>query len=804
MKSHALTILFVSSLAAASFAQAPDLYDVSKLRTIELTFKQADYWAQMTNNYPNKVYIKADMKIDGVELKDVGVRFRGNSSYWGIGSSKKKPFEIATDEFVDQRIWGYKTLNLNNNYVDPSFVREVYGYGIMRKFTPAPKSNYVVLKLNGQNWGPYINTQQVNKDFLEEWFPSKDGNRYRAERPDNATPPNFTAFNWLTANLAEYMKGFELKSELSANPWVDLRDTADLVDNKPLATRVLDLPKKLDIDNTLTVLALGNTLLWLDSYVGIACHNYYLYHEEIHDRLHLIPWDLNSCLGSYNDFQTTPLASLSPFYVNTMIGNKRPLMTNILEHPAWKQRFIAKIRRFKDELDWTVTARGEIGRLQNLIEAEVLRDPHRLYSANSFRDNITKDIDLGSNFIIRSIQSMMAGRYAYLSAHPDVSKIAVRVSDLRRNPVKPSANDTVTITAKAPYASTVTLFWRTRGVYNETPMFDDGKHGDGLAYDGVWGAAIPPQRVGTKIEYHVGAATASGIWTGWHNYGNGYAKPSYSIEFLTRASKVLINEFVASNATGAQDEKFQFEDWIELINTDTQPIDVGGMFLSDNLGAPLKWKFPPNTVIPAGGTILVWADRDLTDGPLHADFKLSAGGEEICLIDPTAAYLLDYVEFGAQATDISTGRFFDGGSPWMTFPRPTPKAANSPAGCGFRLYSALAPTVNEISLDLSASPKIASTPSFQFAKGTANSVFILFLHPSHGHLPLPLGPTWLLGLTSPIPFGVPSDATGAAALPWRIPDLTSLVGAKIYWQSLGFAGARLMASNGLEMTICPK
>ncbi|MBL9209508.1 MAG: metallophosphoesterase [Opitutaceae bacterium] len=42
------------------------------------------------------------------------------------------------------------------------------------------------------------------------------------------------------------------------------------------------------------------------------------------------------------------------------------------------------------------------------------------------------------------------------------------------------------------------------------PMFDDGRHGDGAASDGVWGAAIPAQAAGTAVSYTVTAVSESG------------------------------------------------------------------------------------------------------------------------------------------------------------------------------------------------------------------------------------------------------------------------------------------------------
>lgn len=71
------------------------------------------------------------------------------------------------------------------------------------------------------------------------------------------------------------------------------------------------------------------------------------------------------------------------------------------------------------------------------------------------------------------------------------------------------------------------------------------------------------------------------------------------------------------------DPQGEYEDWVELLNTTSQAIDLSGMYLSDDPSDLKKWQFPPGTPIDAGGYLLVWADEDTTDAGLHADFTLS-------------------------------------------------------------------------------------------------------------------------------------------------------------------------------------
>ena len=139
---------------------------------------------------------------------------------------------------------------------------------------------------------------------------------------------------------------------------------------------------------------------------------------------------------------------------------------------------------------------------------------------------------------------------------------------------------------------------------------------------------------------------------------------------LTNRSTVVINELMAANEKTVATPAGKFEDWIELFNRGNRPVDISGFFLSDSSESPRKWSFPAGTVIPAGGHLVIWADKSPSAGRgLHAGFKLSQGGEGVYLSDRKG--LLDRVEFGPQDSEVSFGRFPDGPTSWRSL---TPSA----------------------------------------------------------------------------------------------------------------------------------
>jgi len=147
------------------------------------------------------------------------------------------------------------------------------------------------------------------------------------------------------------------------------------------------------------------------------------------------------------------------------------------------------------------------------------------------------------------------------------------------------------------------------------------------------------------------------------------------------ANSVVINEFMASNSGTAKDPQGQYDDWVELYNPTEVAIDVGGMYLTDDLANPTQWRIPQGdplaTTIPALGFLLIWADEDTDDQGLHSAFRLSAQGEALGLYDTDGSTLLDSLRFDTQLVDVSQGRFPDGSDLWRSmYASPTPGAAN--------------------------------------------------------------------------------------------------------------------------------
>jgi len=138
---------------------------------------------------------------------------------------------------------------------------------------------------------------------------------------------------------------------------------------------------------------------------------------------------------------------------------------------------------------------------------------------------------------------------------------------------------------------------------------------------------------------------------------------------------LVINEVVAKNNTGLQDEEGAFEDWFEIASVSKDTLILDGWTVTDGYPHKEPWPFPVGTTLEAGERLVITADKDTKDGPMHADFQLSAGGETLTLVDPDDV-VRDQVSWSSAEADEALARLPDLVGEWTIDPTPTPGEPN--------------------------------------------------------------------------------------------------------------------------------
>lgn len=665
-----------------TFAQ--NLFTLDSVKTYRLYFYDNN-WDEILdsfaiNNIDEKIL--ADLVVDGITYDSVGVKYKGNSSY--NENQIKNPFHIELDYVKNQDIEGFENLKLSNMFKDPSCVREVLSYEILRNYMPEPLSNYVMLYVNNNLIGLYACTQSINKDFVNEKFGSKNGSFFKCDPitiTGSPTPPPpgcppvqgiASPLVYLGTDTACYKQSYEIQSD-NEEHWFNL---VDLIYNVNYS--VSQLSQILDIDRTLWMLAFNNLFVNMDSYTGSG-HNYYIYQNE-YMRFNPIIWDLNENFGVFGNLGGQPPTQLTlsdMINFDPMYGYDnpdRPLLVALLNDSNYKKMYFAHYRTLLNEFVVSDSMKNRAVELQNMIDPYVQADPNKLYTYSEFQNNL--DNNVVSGMLIPGINVLMDARETYLLSNSEIQKLVPVISNVQNMPSTPNSTDTIWINAQVNNATNVNLNYKLslHEPFSSVFMFDDGLHNDGNAGDKIYGAYIPPLSPNTLVYYYIYA----------ENDDAGKFSPeraeyvcyTFSVNAIDiNQGNIVINEFLASNSGCFADEAGEFDDWIEIYNNSTNPINLNRINLSDDFTNKSKWQFP-DTIIYPDNYIIVWSDNDDAQGNMHANFKLSSSGESIILSNSNGL-TIDSIDFSNQATDISFGRYPNGTGTFQ-YLYPTPGAENQP------------------------------------------------------------------------------------------------------------------------------
>jgi Na+-transporting methylmalonyl-CoA/oxaloacetate decarboxylase gamma subunit len=140
-----------------------------------------------------------------------------------------------------------------------------------------------------------------------------------------------------------------------------------------------------------------------------------------------------------------------------------------------------------------------------------------------------------------------------------------------------------------------------------------------------------------------------------------------------------INEFLVYNDSNYVDDFGMHQPWIEIYNSAYNTVNIGGLYLTNDLSNPTKYAIPkgqPITSIATQSYLVFWADNMTTRGILHLNFDLRHS-KMISLFDANGKTLLDSVTIPVnQKPDITYGRIADGGPEWSFLLKSTPNATN--------------------------------------------------------------------------------------------------------------------------------
>lgn len=295
------------------------------------------------------VWVPCSFYYNDTEWYKVGIRYKGNSSLSSAVQSgvDKLSFKLDFDQFEDdypvienQRFYGFKQLNLKNNYADASLMREKVAADLFRNFGLVSSQVsfcvvYVDFGEGSQYFGVYSLVEEVDDTVIESQYEAGGGNLYK---PDG--------------DAASFASGTYDDSEMEKK---NNEDLADYTDVKTLYTIInstdrssdygqwkTNLEASLDVDIFLKWLAANTVIQNWDTY-GIMTHNYYLYNNPLTGKLNWIPWDNNEA------FQEGKQGGALSFSMNE-VGNNWPLISYLMDDEEYESIYKQYLKQFTEEV----------------------------------------------------------------------------------------------------------------------------------------------------------------------------------------------------------------------------------------------------------------------------------------------------------------------------------------------------------------------------------------------------------------------------------------------------------------------
>jgi spore coat protein H len=644
-----------------------------------------------SNEYlPASLSFKND-QIPTVTFAKIGFRLRGAIPRY----CQKRDFKISLNEFETGRnLYGLDKINLRGLNRDPSVIREKICLDLLRELqVPASRASYVRLYINEEYKGLYLNVEEIDQGFLNALFGNNGGNLFKCAREAALTireDENYK-FTFGPPPYAPHQieRVYELHTNKSADDYSDLAQFINVLNNTPDSELKHEIEKILNVENFLKSQAVSVLVGDWDGYWSNQ-NNYYLYHNEWTGKFEFIPRDLDLTLGV--DWGGGENATPDIYYYGPR-STDRPLihrLLNIVECKGLYTRYVKQLidGPFSKEKLWP-----KIEKIKSMIKSAAEEDVYRSldygWTINDFEQSFAKSlgtfhaIDFAAPFdlvtrIPYGLASFIEVRTSSALNQLDMSHIPPEVLEVSHFPLFPSVLDSVKISATIISHSTINsvmLHYNVGNGFQSAAMYDDGLHGDNEPADQIYGVLLSPFQNCKKVAYYVSARgnDSNGISLSPNNAPN----TTYYYTIGLEKPSIVINEIMSANKSVITDEVGEFDDWIELYNNGNDTVNIGGMYLTDNLLNPSKWKIP-NESMPPGEFLLIWTDGDENQGPFHTNFKLSRNGEQIGLfdIDDNANMPIDFLIFLSQNDDESYGRYPDGNEKWSVFFKTTPGKPN--------------------------------------------------------------------------------------------------------------------------------
>ena len=364
-----------------------ELFNQQSVHKVEVKMSENDWNAFMRVAQQEEWY-PCDVVIDGEEIKNVGIRTKGNSSRMMV-SNGKYSFRFKLDKYEKFKNYhGLTEFCLNNMYSDASCMRDILCYNAMYAIDGvAPLSAHSDMYLNGKLYSFYMIAEQPGTTLAERYAIDDDSNLYKAtERSNQAGGGGMwggmgggDSYSTFTTNMPVSNLDLKFGNDEQLAHLEELKSAI----NKVSSSNYRFIEDIMDVPSFLKGFAVNSVMCNYDSYNGSLAHNYYLIYTG--GKHYFVGWDYNLCLGNFMGGADSVNSDVTTSLYQAEVAN-RPF-AKLLQIPEYYDMYVGYV---KDILNYYSDPEKYVSDYADRIRSHVQADPLSSYSVNDFNTNTSK------------------------------------------------------------------------------------------------------------------------------------------------------------------------------------------------------------------------------------------------------------------------------------------------------------------------------------------------------------------------------------------------------------------------------
>ncbi len=677
-----ICLFFISNILYSQNDDSWKVYDDTKVAVINITMNKNDLEFMYENPDSDSMHLASvhfkNSQIDEI-VDSVGIRIRGNTSR----ESYKKSLKLSFNTFIDGgEFYDLEKMNLNGEHNDPSIVRSKLSWDFFNEIgVTSTRASHAAIYINEKYYGLYISVEHIDEEFIKKNYDNDSGNLWKCLFGSTLVYMGSNPELYKFEN-GEGERPYSLITNEKEDDYSQLANLIYQINSSSNPKFEDSVEAIINVNGVLKYLATNILVGGWDDYWSLS-NNYYLYYNPATKQFDLIPYDYDNTFGV--TWWNTDWASVNPYTFSQVYPGQRPLVDNLLQHPKYRNLFSHFLEYYSNIYFGSPTFTARLNDLKTMIspyaEIDTFRIPDWGYTYQIFQDSFDKNnffyTSGGSNAVIipGSITDFVTERTSSLNSQINYIDHSPIIYDFNISSTKLQADEELFISTAVFSNKGINSVQAELVINNgsaELYAFDFSPIQNSMIIEEAdrWTITLPPFGDSKTIMLKIIAEGNNGGITTF---------PNEPIEIITPTvvvlKEVLLSEVMSSNKNTITDENNEYDDWIEIYNPQVYAIDLSGKYLTDKKDNLIKWQIPNGTTIAPYQFLLFWCDEDQEQGNNHTNFKLSAAGEFLAIVDSDGLSIIDSVTIPSMIENESLARTNNNGN-WVISTTSTPGSSN--------------------------------------------------------------------------------------------------------------------------------